>query len=224
MFESLPDADGYRFALTVLYDFLERAARTDGAATASLAPESAPLRHLREYLAILDGIGDDPALREPIGRMVTDLMSLALGARGDTAQTASAGRAARLREIKADIANNIDRDDLSVTRIAARHRISPRYLQMLFAAEGTTFTRFVLDRRLDRAHHMLADPCLADRTITMIAFDVGFRDLSHFNHRFRRRFGVTPSQVRAETRCNGNQQRRSRHAVAGSAPEIRLQM
>jgi AraC-like DNA-binding protein len=224
MFGSLPDAEGCRFALTVLGDFLERAARTDGVATASLGPESAPLRHLRQYLAILDGIGDDPALREPIGRMVTDLMTLALGANGDAARTASEGRPARLRVIKADITNSIDSDDLSVTRIAARHRISPRYLEMLFATEGTTFTRFVLDRRLDRAHHMLADPRLADRTITMIAFDAGFRDLSHFNHRFRRRFGVTPSRVRAETRRNGNQQQRSRRAVAGTAAETRLHM
>jgi AraC-like DNA-binding protein len=32
--------------------------------------------------------------------------------------------------------------------------------------------------------------------ISEIAFDVGFADLSHFNRAFRRRYGMTPSEVR----------------------------
>jgi AraC-like DNA-binding protein len=95
---------------------------------------------------------------------------------------------------------------------------------MLFAAEGTTFSQFVLNRRLDHAHKMLADPRLANHTITMIAFDAGFRDLSYFNHRFRRHFGVTPSQMRAQTRRDGGQQQRRRRAVEGKIIETRLPM
>jgi AraC-like DNA-binding protein len=68
---------------------------------------------------------------------------------------------------------------------------------MLFEEEDTTFTEFVLERRLDRAHRMLADPRSADRNISTIAFDAGFGDLSYFNRTFRRRFGRTPSDVRA---------------------------
>jgi AraC-like DNA-binding protein len=33
--------------------------------------------------------------------------------------------------------------------------------------------------------------------IATIAFDVGFGDLSHFNRQFHRRFGATPTDVRA---------------------------
>ena len=36
------------------------------------------------------------------------------------------------------------------------------------------------------------------RPIGAIAFDAGFADLSHFNRSFRRRFGGTPSEVRAQ--------------------------
>jgi AraC-like DNA-binding protein len=46
---------------------------------------------------------------------------------------------------------------------------------------------------------MLTTPNRSDRTISAIAFDAGFGDLSHFNRLFRRRFGATPSEVRAET-------------------------
>jgi len=33
-----------------------------------------------------------------------------------------------------------------------------------------------------------------------VAFDAGFGDLSYFNRVFRRRFGATPSDVRAAAR------------------------
>jgi AraC-like DNA-binding protein len=44
---------------------------------------------------------------------------------------------------------------------------------------------------------MLTDPRLAARSITSIAFDAGFGDLSYFNRCFRRRYGATPSDVRS---------------------------
>jgi AraC-like DNA-binding protein len=33
--------------------------------------------------------------------------------------------------------------------------------------------------------------------VSSVAFEVGFGDLSYFNRTFRRRFGATPSDVRA---------------------------
>jgi AraC-like DNA-binding protein len=73
-------------------------------------------------------------------------------------------------------------------------------VQMLFESEGTTFSRFLLDQRLAHAHHMLSNPLLAKRTISTIAYEAGFGDLSHFNRAFRRRYGVTPSDIRAGSR------------------------
>jgi AraC-like DNA-binding protein len=43
---------------------------------------------------------------------------------------------------------------------------------------------------------MLCDPRLAARSISSVAFEVGFGDLSYFNRAFRRRYGATPSEVR----------------------------
>ncbi|HWO14561.1 MAG TPA: helix-turn-helix domain-containing protein [Polyangiaceae bacterium] len=37
-------------------------------------------------------------------------------------------------------------------------------------------------------------------SISAVAFDVGLRDLSHFNRSFRRRFAQTPSELRASQR------------------------
>ena len=65
--------------------------------------------------------------------------------------------------------------------------MSARYVQTLFEADGTTFTGYVRDQRLAYAHHMLSNTAFAGRSVSAIAFDAGFGDLSHFNRDFRRR-------------------------------------
>ena len=67
---------------------------------------------------------------------------------------------------------------------------------MLFEAEGTTFSEFVLARRLEHALQMLTLPSHAHLKITDIALASGFLDISYFNRVFRRRFSATPSEVR----------------------------
>jgi AraC-like DNA-binding protein len=125
-----------------------------------------------------------------------------LGPTRDAAETANGRgvRAARLRAIKTDILNGLNLHELSLTGVAAHHGVTARYVQMLFESEGTTFSRFVLDQRLARAHRMLSDPWLAERTISTIAYEAGFGDLSYFNRAFRRRYGESPSDVRSSLR------------------------
>jgi AraC-like DNA-binding protein len=43
---------------------------------------------------------------------------------------------------------------------------------------------------------MLTDSRFASRSISALAFDTGFGDLSYFNREFRRRYHATPSEVR----------------------------
>lgn len=59
---------------------------------------------------------------------------------------------------------------------------------------GTTPHQFVLRTRLHRAAVRIRR---SDEAIANIAFDVGFNDLSTFNHRFRRVLGTTPRRYRA---------------------------
>jgi AraC-like DNA-binding protein len=162
--------------------------------------QSMPLRLLSRYLDIFQ---DAPAMTPEMQRLavthVHDLLALTLGASPDAAEVAKGRglRAARLRAIKTDILDGLGRVDLSVGTIAARHGVTPRYVQMLFEDEGTTFTEFTVKQRLARAHRLLGDRRHAGRTIGAIAFEVGFGDLSYFNKIFRRSFGATPSEVRA---------------------------
>jgi AraC-like DNA-binding protein len=107
-------------------------------------------------------------------------------------------KAARLHAIKQEVAKNLGDFDLSVGQIAARLRVTPRYVQMLFEGEGTTFGQYVLEQRLVRAYRKLQDPRFVAKNISEIAYGAGFGDLSNFNHAFRRRYGATPSDIRAQ--------------------------
>ena len=131
---------------------------------------------------------------------VYDLVALALGADRDVAENARAGglAAARLNEAKAYVLAHLRRPGLSLAEIAKLQGVTPRYLRMLFEREGVTFSQFVRDRRLELAHRMLSSDRFADRSISLIAYDAGFGDLSHFNHAFRARYGATPSDIRAQ--------------------------
>jgi AraC-like DNA-binding protein len=122
---------------------------------------------------------------------------MALGATRDAAEIAAGRglRAARLRAIKADIAQHLA-EEVTADALSARHGVSPRYIRSLFEGENTSLSQFVLAQRLIRVHRMLADPRYASRTISDMAFAIGFGDISTFNREFRRRFGVTPSDVR----------------------------
>jgi AraC-like DNA-binding protein len=95
-------------------------------------------------------------------------------------------------------ATGVGHHALSIADVARSLQISESYIRQLLAENGTTFTDFVLAGRLTRAHRMLIDPRYADRSISAVAYEAGFGDLSYFNRTFRRRYGATPSQVRQD--------------------------
>jgi AraC-like DNA-binding protein len=165
-----------------------------------LVPGSEPLRLLASYAGLLDQqTVKNPELRRLVVTHAHDLVALALGASRDAGAIASARglRAARLHAVKEDIRASLGQPGLSLTAIAARHGVTPRYVQALFETDGRTFSHFILSERLARVHRMLCDPLQMTKSISAVAFAVGFGDLSHFNRAFRRRYGATPSDVRA---------------------------
>jgi AraC-like DNA-binding protein len=147
---------------------------------------------------------DDPMLavletRQLVATQLCDLIAVTLGATRDAAAIAQGRgiRAARLRAIKSDIEARLTRVDLSSSAVARRQRISESYIRKLFESEGTSFSEFVLGRRLIRARRMLTDRQRRDRSIAWIAFACGFGDLSYFNRTFKRLCGATPSDIRS---------------------------
>lgn len=159
------------------------------------------LRHLRRYLDILpvpDQIADNPDLTAHIGRALTDLAALVLGAERDAAAIASmrGPRAARLREVVAEIRAGFADPAFSAQHLARKLGVSARYIQDLLQETGSAFTARVLELRLQRARAMLTDPRHDRMKVGEIAAACGFNEIPHFNRCFRRRFGTTPTRYR----------------------------
>ncbi|PKO90970.1 MAG: hypothetical protein CVU15_11185 [Betaproteobacteria bacterium HGW-Betaproteobacteria-1] len=129
---------------------------------------------------------------------ILDLVHMVFGVSVDTINDGKGRgvRAARLKAIQTDIKSHLTDPELGVAWISKRHCISERYLRALFADERTSFTDFVLEQRLIRAHDRLCDPAWRHETIAFLAFESGFGDLTWFNRAFRKRFGMTPSDTR----------------------------
>ncbi len=158
-------------------------------------------RLLENYAAMLLDAGFDLAPDEEriYARHIADLVALMLGATRDGAEHASRHgvRAARRQAIRADVAASLAVPELSVDWIAKRHKISSAYVRSLFSDKGTNFTDYVLQERLDAVRALLGSRFLAHHNIATLALMAGFGDISWFNQTFRRRFGTTPSDVRA---------------------------
>jgi AraC-like DNA-binding protein len=148
------------------------------------------------YLKSLPDCIDQPELRRLITTHVYDLMILAMGATAEGRETGShrCRKAARLQAIKKALSQD---HGISIRDIARKQGVSPRYVQKLFEESGTTFTEYVLALRLEAARTMLVSPRYAGWTIVAIALEAGFGDLSHFNRRFKARYGQRPSEIRA---------------------------
>jgi len=98
--------------------------------------------------------------------------------------------------IKETVERNVHDADLTPATIAAELKLSARYINQLLEAEGTSLSRYIWSRRLDRCAEQLKDPALRAHGVSQIAMNNGFNDLSHFSKAFRIKFGVAPRDYR----------------------------
>lgn len=103
-------------------------------------------------------------------------------------------RGERLEAARAHIERNLEWGVLTPVATARALGISVRQLHLLFRPTGTTFSRYVLGRRLERARAaLLLDP---GRKVLEIALSCGIESPTVFYRAFRLAFGVTPTDYR----------------------------
>jgi AraC-like DNA-binding protein len=90
-------------------------------------------------------------------------------------------------------------EDLSITALAALVGAPEHRLRRLIngVLGHRNFADYVNGRRIEAAKAALAAPDLALKSISTIAYDLGFASLGPFNRAFRAATGVTPSEWRA---------------------------
>jgi AraC-like DNA-binding protein len=124
-----------------------------------------------------------------------DLAILALRARQDD-QESSAGSddsaarvAAYVRRMENEFFGPTTLDGAARSAGLSRRRFTELFRQHT----GQSWRERILELRLNYAAHLLRT---SERSVTAIAFECGFEDLSHFHRRFKARFRTTPHAFR----------------------------
>ncbi len=132
-----------------------------------------------------------------IGSDVLDLIAVSLvkAVEGSRPRVSSA-KALVLLNIRSAIEARLTDPKLDPQAIADAVGVSVRYANQVLAEQGTSLTRLVLARRLARCRAAFEDPTQAHRLLSEIAYGWGFRDLTHFGRRFKKAYGIRPSQAR----------------------------
>lgn len=137
-----------------------------------------------------------PAAAALVREQMLDLAAVALGnLAGLMPRLGAASRLATLK-LRAAIDRQLANPDADRHSIAAAAGISERHANRLLALEGTSIRRLLTERRLNKSREAIANPLQRQRSISDIAFAHGFRDLSHFTHAFKDRFGLAPREYR----------------------------
>jgi AraC-like DNA-binding protein len=155
-----------------------------------------------EFCATLASQGSslDVSARARLGEDLMDVLALAFdSAQQEEPLADQVVQRARLRSVKAWLEDHLSDPNLTLEAIAKANEISLRYLHALFRLEGTSVSHWIWNRRLERSFDMLLKGDKDLRSLTEIAYLVGFNSSSHFSTMFRRKFGIRPSDVRRKT-------------------------
>lgn len=170
---SPPTADGYRS--------LRRRLAVLGLDTRALERE-----YMRLPVCALERIEALVSLLSLINRYVTD-------ARTRLNLLQMSGREDRIKRACEFIEQHLN-EPLRLLAVAVVVNLSPSRFAHLFKVKtGMSFTRYIQVQRLNHAAALLAETGLP---VATVAESVGFESQSHFNHLFRRCFGVSPHVYR----------------------------
>lgn len=174
------------------------------------------LPEMAEGMAEIDSLRDALALdehtRESIGKRLYELRAVHDAVKAvrlieilyeismHIAEASTVGRekvtdsvTARRMRIETFIACNSDRH-IGIADVAAHVRMNKSSFCAFFRRiHGVTFVTHLNNLRLDRARDLLRS---TDRHVSEICYGVGFQSVSHFNHLYRQRFGVSPRNDR----------------------------
>jgi AraC-like DNA-binding protein len=164
------------------------------------APRGALLMSFVEHLA--QGLeGWDEREFAELGDRLIDLVALLVGpGDGGAAEADSSVRIAHRERALRHIRAHLGDAELGPEAVARACGISLSYLHQLFRGLGMGVEECIFAERLDHCRKQLADPRARHLSISTIGYAAGFSHPAHFSRSFKRRFGVTPSELRAAAR------------------------
>lgn len=100
---------------------------------------------------------------------------------------------ARIGQIMRHICQNIESEDVSPQTAAQALRCSVRTVHKACADQGTSFNKLLMDARVQAVAYLLTT---SSRSISEIAYSVGFSSFSHFCRLFKLQLGQSASAYR----------------------------
>lgn len=131
---------------------------------------------------------DDPLLGG-LPDHVTDLVAATVGSEGVIYEERLRGSGAARFAILREIDRNFMDPGFSLTVLARRLSVTPRYVQVLLAVAETSFTDELTKRRFSTARAIYLRPLVLLKECDGNQPECGFSTVSHFHRVFRRRFG-----------------------------------
>ncbi|MCX5414284.1 AraC family transcriptional regulator [Streptomyces sp. NBC_00059] len=155
--------------------------------------------HIAHLTGTIDDLLDDPASAGLEEITIGLTRALVASAVRQDHHTRTVLAETRLAQIRAYVRRHLTEPDLRPARIAAAaaHHISERHLYKLCAQAGFSLNRWIIEQRLEGAREELARSSSSSRTIAAVARHWGFSDPTHFSHRFKDAYGISPRDVRA---------------------------
>ena len=132
---------------------------------------------------------------EMVGNHALDLIAVSLAKTMEADRPrVSCAKALVLLNVRSVIEARLQDSSLGAQAVADAVGVSVRYANAVLADHDTSIMRLIQARRLARCQHALADPNQAHRTVSEIAYGWGFSDMTHFGRRFKKAYGILPSE------------------------------
>ena len=131
---------------------------------------------------------------ERVAASALDIVAAAIEAETLGEVLPPSGRHRLLGQVETYLLANLSDPQLDIETIANATNLTPRTLNRVFAAEGTTPMRWLWRQRLAASYRALAEGHI--KTVTQAALSFGFSDLSHFSRAFKMAFGTSPNALK----------------------------
>ena len=181
-----------------LADLMPAMSEVHGFVLRSGATRQILLDHLRTCTEVAHQIttAESPSISDATVQLVAGALQQAK--RQVTSLVPYAGLAS-LADMKSFIEEQLACADLGADDLMRTFSLSRATLYRLFQPLGGV-SAFILDRRLSRALQAIAEPQAGPMRIKQLAHDLGFTHPTSFSRAFKKRFGMSPHEVRAERR------------------------
>jgi two-component system response regulator YesN len=152
--------------------------------------------HVNPY-AELFGFSTLAEVKDWFSGVCKNLMHQIMGKRQNSAQVL-------MQKASEYIDTHYSDNELSIQKLADHLHISACYLSIIFKKEtGETFLKRLVHVRLEAAKELLGS---TDLKSAEVAERIGYPDINYFSYFFKKNFGISPREYRAQARAREERQ------------------